>query len=114
MEYISGYNTRNKYKVLSEKEIGIDGKWYLVECEENFFAYGTQKELQSLYFVPVNQCGTKEKVKEHCEAIIELCKSHNTKYEKEMDKDKSQGWKVLIDWNNKEIEALTDFVEKLS
>lgn len=116
MEYINGYKARGKFKVLSEKETGFGGKWYLIECGENRFAYGTLADIQSLFFVPVEQYGTKKELKRHCESIIELCKKHINKYEKNIIKDKNniKAWNIFIEYRKKELEALTDFAEKMS
>lgn len=114
MKYINGYKEKNKYKVLSKKDAGKSSELYLIDCGENFFAYGFKRDIQSLYFVPVSQCGTKEEVKSHCESIVKLCKKNIKQYEKEMIKDNSEGWKMLIKNEKKELEALTCFIEILS
>lgn len=116
MEFINGYNSKEQFKVLSEKETGLGGKWYLIECGEDRFAYGTLADIRSLYFVPVAQYGTKKEIKKRCESIIKLCKKNINKYEKEIIKDKKnpKGLKMLIEHEKKELEALTDFAEKMS
>lgn len=115
MKYINGYNVMKKYKVLSEKETGLGGKWYLVDCGDNNFAYGTLAEIQRLFFVPVDQFGTREEIIKHCERIIKIKKKNINKYEREMIKDKKNpnAYNMLIEFEKKEWEMLADFSEKL-
>lgn len=113
MEYINGYKGKNKYKILSKKDAGRSSEFYLIDCGEDLFAYGFRRDIESLYFVPVNQCGTKEEVGNHCKSIIQLCRKHIEKCKKEMEKDGHEGWNILIENEKKELEALTDFIEKL-
>ena len=52
----------------------------------------------------------------HCKAIINLCKQHIEKYQKELEKESKtpNGWKLLIEHEQKELEALTKFASILS
>ncbi|GCD12610.1 hypothetical protein [Clostridium tagluense] len=113
MKTMIGYNGINIFNVLSEKDFGIDSKLYLVDCGDNFYAYGTMKDLQSLFFVPVNQCGTKEKVLNHCNSIAELCRKNIQKYNKELISNKTKGWGLLIEHEQKQLNALTNFANIL-
>ena len=114
MKIIKGYNGKEEFQVLSEKEYGIDSKLYLVKISDNFYEYGVLKDIQSLFGVPVNQCGTKEEVLNHCKSIANLCEKNINIYNKELQKGKSKGWDLLIEDEQKELEALTEFVRILT
>lgn len=103
-------------KILSEMPTGMGGKWVLVDYGNNFYAYGVEQDLHTLLGFPVNQCGTKEEVLAHCKSISELCKKNIEKYQKELAKEKKKpdGWKLLIEHEQKELEMLTEFVRILS
>lgn len=96
-------------KILSEMPTGLGGKWVLVKYENDFYAYGTENDLHSLFGFPVNQCGTKEEVIKHCKSIGELCKQNIKKYNEELKKDNDKGWNILIEQNQKELEMLVKF-----
>lgn len=102
--------------ILSEKETEMGGKWVLVDYGNNFYAYGVEQDLHSLLGFPVNQRGTREEVLAHCKSISRLCKQNIEKYQKELAKEKknSDGWKVLIKHEQKELEMLTEFSRILS
>ena len=101
-------------KILSEMPTGMGGKWLLVDYGNNFYAYGVEQDLYTLLGFPVNQCGSKEKVLAHCKSIAELCRKHILKYQKQLEKEKPGGWKILIEHEQKELEMLTEFVRILS
>lgn len=101
-------------KILSEMPTGVGGKWVLVDYGNNFYAYGVEQDLHTLLGFPVNQCGTKEEVLAHCKSISELCKNNIEKYQKEFSKEKSDGWKIMIEHEQKELEMLTEFTRILS
>ena len=101
-------------KILSEMPTGMGGKWVLVDYGNNFYAYGTEDCLHDLLGFPVNQCGSKEKVLAHCKSISELCRKHILKYQKQLEKDKTEGWKIMIKNEQKELEMLTEFASILS
>lgn len=96
-------------KILSEMPTGLGSKWVLVKYENDFYAYGMEKDLHSLFGFPVNQCGTKEEVIKHCNSIAELCRKNIKKYQKEFSKDNHKGWNILIEQNQKELEILIKF-----
>lgn len=101
-------------QILAEKENGTKGKWLLVKYSENFFAYGSLSQLNSIYGVPVQQYGTKKEVLDHCNSIIALRNKHILQHQKEFKKDKQEGWLVLINDAKKDIETLEKFVSILS
>lgn len=109
---------KGKYcmKILSEIPTGMGGKWVLVKYKEDFYAYGVEQDLHTLLGFPVNQCGTKEEVLNHCKSIAELCKQNIEKYQKELAKDKKKlgGWGILIEHEQKELDMLTEFARILS
>lgn len=101
-------------KILSEMSTGMGGKWVLVKYGNDFYAFGIENCLHDLLGFPVNQCGSKEEVIKHCEFILELCKQNIEKYNKELAKEKSDGWKILIEHEQNELEMLTEFINVLS
>lgn len=101
-------------KVLLEKETGMGESYVLVDYGDNFFGYGNKEDLNSWLGFPVNQCGTKEEVLNHCKSISELCKQNIENYKNEFLKNHSEGWKVLINHEQKEFEILTSFAKLLS
>ena len=103
-------------KILSEMPTGMGGKWVLVKYDNDFYAYGVEQDLHTLLGFPVNQCGSKEDVIKHCKSISELCKQNIEKYNKELAKEneKPDGWEILIEHEQKELEMLTEFVRVLS
>ena len=101
-------------KILSEMPTGMGGKWVLVDYGNNFYAYGVEQDLHTLLGFPVNQCGTKEEVLIHCKSIAELCKKNIEKYQKEFAKEKLDGWKIMIEHEQKELEMLMEFAKILS
>ena len=102
-------------KILSEMPTGMGGKWVLVKYEEDFYAYGVEQDLHDVLGFPVNQYGTKEEVLTHCRTIAELCTQNIEKYQKKLAKEKknSDGWKILIEHERKELEMLTEFARIL-
>lgn len=101
-------------EILAKKETGMGSNFVLVKYSDDFYAHGTEADIDDKYGFPVNSCGTKEEVLKHCNSITKLCKANIQNYNKEMQKDKSQGWKLLIDREQKELEALTEFARVLT
>ena len=102
-------------KILAEMPTGMGSKWILAEIENDFYGYGTVADFNDKYGLPVNQCGTKESVKNHCESIVKLCKKNIKKYQKELSKDgKLDGWKLMIEHEQKKLEMLIEFIRVLS
>lgn len=101
-------------EILSEMPTGMGGKWVLVKYKEDFYAYGYERDLHSLWGFPVNQCGTKEEVLSHCKAIAELCRKNIAKYQTEIAKKQSDGWKLLLKQEEKEMDMLTKFASILT
>lgn len=103
-------------KILAEMPTGIGCKWVLVDYGNNFYAYGVEQCLHDFLGFPVNQCGTKEEILEHCKSIAELCKKNIEKYQKELEKEnkKPNGWKLLIEHEQNELKMLTEFARILS
>ena len=94
-------------EILASKETGLGGKYVLVRYENDFYAHGTEADIHDKFGFPVNSCGTKEEVLNHCKSISELCKELLEKYTKE-------NCEVLRVQNQKELEALEYFTEVLS
>lgn len=113
METIKGYRGLNSFKVLSEKECGDDNKIYLVDCGNDFYGFGTMQDLQSISFVSVDKCGTKEKVLNHCNLIAEMCKENIQKYNSFINSYKSKRWEILIQHEQEELDMLTEFASVL-
>ncbi len=103
-------------KILSEIPTGMGEKWVLVDYGNDFYGYGLEADLHSFLGFPVDQCGTKEEVLAHCKSIAELCKKNLEKYQKELVKEKKKpnGWKFLIEHEQKELEMLMEFARILS
>lgn len=103
-------------KILATKETGMGGKWVLVEYGENFYAYGYEADLHSFLGFPVNQCGTKEEVIKHCSSIAQLCVNNISIYNKELLKKKgnTDGWKLMIEHEQRQLEMLMDFSKILA
>ena len=114
METIKGYKGLNTFKVLSEKECGNDNKIYLVDCGNDFYGYGTIQDLQSISFVSVDRCGTKEELFNHCNLIAEMCRKNIQKYNDFISSDKTKGWEFLIQHEQEELDMLTEFASVLS
>ena len=95
--------------ILSKMPTGLGGNWILVEFENDFYGYGYEQELHSLTGFPVNQCGTKDEVLDHCKSIEKLCSKNIEKYQKEFEKGKNNGWELLIEHEKTELEMLTRF-----
>lgn len=100
-------------KILSEMPTEMGGKWVLVKYSKDFFAYGVEQDLHSIYGFPVNQCGTKEEVIKQCQSISELCKKNIKKYTALAEKENTVGWILLRDNEKSELEMLTKFIEVL-
>ncbi|MFR0074360.1 MAG: hypothetical protein ACLRVD_08375 [Blautia caecimuris] len=103
-------------KILSEMSTGMGSKYILAEFENDFYGYGTELDFNYKWGLPVNQCGTKESVKNHCKSIAELCKKNIKKYQKELSKKtaNSDGWKLMIEHEQKKLEMLIEFIRVLS
>ena len=101
--------------ILSKMETGHGGNWILVDYGNNFYAYGLERDLHSLFGFPVDQYGTKDEVKQHCNLISRLCRRNIEKYNREISKsDKPDGWKYLIEQEEKQLEMLTEFARILT
>lgn len=97
-------------EILAKKENGMGSSFVLVKYSDDFYAHGTELDINDRYGFPVNSCGTKEEVLTHCNSIAKLCDENIQKYNKELTKHKNHdGWKVLIEHEQKELEALTEF-----
>jgi hypothetical protein len=101
-------------KTLAEKPNGMGGKWVLIDYGNNFFAYGCESDAHSIWGFPVNQCGTKDEVLQHCQSIAELCNENIRKYSNELSKHGSRGWELMIEQEQKELEMLTEFTTILN
>lgn len=101
-------------KILSEMPTGMGGKWVLVKYEENFYAYGTENCLHDFLGFPVNQCGSREELMEHCNSIAELCRQNISNFQKEIAKSDSEGWELMIEDEQRQLEMLTKFASVLS
>ena len=101
---------------LSEMPTGMGSKWVLVKYENDFYAYGYEQDMYSFYGFPVDQCGSKENLLKHFQCKAELCRKNIKKYQKELKKEKEMkdGWKILIEHEQKELEMLTEFARVLS
>lgn len=113
METMKGYKGYNTYKVLAKKDFGVDNKYYLVDCGNDFYGYGTMPDLQSVSFVSVDRCGTKEKVREHCKLIANMCEENIKKYKEMLTSTKEKGWKLLIEHEQEEFNMLKEFARVL-
>lgn len=91
----------------------MGGKWVLVDYGKNFYAYGTEKDLNSFFGFPVNQCGTKAEILSHCKSIAKLCRKNIEKYNQEFVKKQTNGWKILIEQEQRELEMLMEFIKVL-
>lgn len=101
-------------EILAKKENGMDSNFVLVKYSDEFYAHGTEADINDKYGFPINSCGTKEEVLNHCNSIAELCKVNIQKYNKELQKGKSQGWELLINHEQKELDALIEFTNVLT
>lgn len=103
-------------KILAEMPTGMGSKWILAEFENNFYEYGTVADFNDKYGLPVNQFVTKESVKNYCESIAGLCRERIKKHQKELSKEKKKpdGWKLMIEHEQKELEMLIEFINVLS
>lgn len=101
--------------ILSTMPTGMGGQWQLVKYSDDFYAYGTEKELNSFLGTSVDKCGTLDEVLNHCLNIAELCKKHIAKYEVEKQKSKNpNGWQILIEHEQKELAMVMEFAKILS
>lgn len=100
-------------EILATARHGMGGEFKLVKVSNDFYMYGTQEEFDSFLGVSVDRCGSLEKVLSHCLSIAKLCKENITKYQKEFKKDKYEGWQMLIDYEQSELDMLLLFAETL-
>lgn len=112
-DIIKGYKGA-ELEVLCTRGCGVDSMLYLVKQGTGYYAYGTMQDMQSLLGVPVNQCGTKEEVMAHCMSIANLCQENIDSYKKEHDYEYSTGWKLLVEYEQERMKALTTFANVLS
>lgn len=101
-------------EILATARHGMGGEFKLVKVSDDFYMYGTQKELDSIWGVSVDRCGTLAEVLSHCLNISELCKNNIAKYNTEKEKCKNpEGWQLLIDCEQSELDMLLLFAETL-
>ena len=96
--------------ILSKKETGMGGSWILVDYGNKFFAYGYIQDSERLLDFPVDQCGSKKKVLEHCNLIARMCEQNIKRYQKES----VSGTTLLIESEQKQLEVLREFARVLS
>ena len=101
--------------VLSEISTGMGSKWILAKYSDTFYGYGTEMEHKSVWGLPVNQCGTKDEVLGRCLRMIKINKKHIQQYQKELikEKKKPEGWKIMIDCEQKERGMHIEFAKIL-
>ena len=101
--------------ILSEMPTGMGGKWILAKYSDTFYGYGTESDHKCAWGLPVNQCGTKEEVLENCLRMIQVNKEYIRKYQKELAKEKKkpEGWKMMINNEQREFEMHTEFARIL-
>jgi hypothetical protein len=114
METMKGYRGLNTFKILAEKDFGVDNKYYLVDCGNDFYGYGTIQDLQSISFVSVDRCGTKEKVRAHCKLIANMCEENIKKYKEMTTSINENGLELLIAHEQDEFNMLTEFARVLT
>ena len=101
-------------EILATARHRMGGEFTLVKVSDDFYMYGTQKEFDSILGVPVDRCGTLAEVLNHCSRIAELCKNNIAKYNAEKEKStKKDGWQMLIDYEQSELDMLLLFAETL-
>lgn len=101
-------------EILATARHEMGGEFKLVKVSDDFYMYGTQKEFDSILGVPVGRCGTLAEVLKHCLNIAELCKNNILKYKAEKEKSKKpEGWQLLIDCEQSELDMLLLFAETL-
>lgn len=105
-----------KYRVLAEKEPQPGYKIYLIDCNNGYLAYGNINDIQSLYFVPINQMGTATELISHCNSLIALMQKQNKECEQKMYANplNANDWKYIINDNLEEIDYLKEFVVALN
>lgn len=105
-----------KYKVLAEKELQSEYKIYLIECNNGYLAYGNINDIQSLYFVPVNQMGTATELISHCNSLIALMQKQNKECDQKMCVNplNANGRKYIINANLEGIACFEEFVVALT
>ena len=101
--------------ILSEMPTGMGGKWILAKYSDTFYGYGTESDHKCAWGLPVNQCGTKEEVLENCLRMIQVNKEYIRKYQKELvkEKKKPEGWKMMLNNEQREFEMHTEFARIL-
>ena len=101
-------------EILATARHGMGGEFKLVKVSDDFYMYGTQQEFDSVLGVSVDRCGTLADVLSHCLRIAELCKNNIAKYNAEKEKSKKpEGWQMLIDYEQSELNMLFLFAETL-
>lgn len=93
----------------------MGGKWILAKYSDTFYGYGTESDHKCAWGLPVNQCGTKEEVLENCLRMIQVNKEYIRKYQKELvkEKKKPEGWKMMLNNEQREFEMHTEFARIL-
>lgn len=101
-------------EILATARHRMGGEFKLVKASDDFYMYGTQQEFDSFWGVSVDRCGTLAEVLKHCLSIAELCKNNIIKYKAEKEKSKKpEGWQLLIDCEQSELDMLLLFAETL-
>ena len=101
-------------EILATYKHNMGGVFKLAKVSDDFFMYGTQKEFDSILGVSVDRCGTLAEVLSHCLRIAGLCKNNIAKYNAEKEKStKKDGWQMLIDYEQSELDMLLLFAETL-
>jgi hypothetical protein len=100
-------------EILATARYALGAEVKLVKVDDDFYMYGTQAEFDSLLGVSVDRCGSLEKVLSHCLSIAELCNKNIVKYQKEFEKDKREGWQMIIEHEKAELDMLLLFAETL-
>lgn len=101
-------------QILATYQHNMGGVFKLAKVSDDFFMYGTQQEFDSLCGVSVDRCGTLAELLNHCLSIAELCKNNIIKYKAEKEKStKKDGWQMLIDYEQSELDMLLLFAETL-
>ena len=100
-------------EILATARYALGAEVKLVKVDDDFYMYGTQAEFDSLLGVSVDHCGSLEKVLSHCLSIAELCKKNIVKYQKEFEKDRHEGWQMMIEHEKADLDMLLLFAETL-
>ena len=101
-------------QILATYQPNMGGIFKLAKVSNDFYMYGTQKEFDSICGVSVYRCGTLEEVLSHCLRIAESCKNNIAQYNAAKEQStKKDGWQMLIDYEQSELDMLLLFAETL-